>query len=177
MTQPATPARAQAVLDFWFGAPGSAEYGTDRDVWFEKNDAFDNQIRDLFLSDYNNAADGAYDDWQGSRDGALALIILLDQFPRNLFRSNARAFATDSKALEAAQAMIERGDDLTLNKEQRFFVYLPFEHAEDLAMQERSLELTAAMPQGKAENGPYHWAKQHHSVIARFGRFPVLPCR
>lgn len=164
--------RAQAVLDFWFGTPGSPEHGTSREIWFKKDDAFDQSIIEHFMGDYESAAAGSYDNWTESAEGALALIILLDQFPRNMFRGDPRTFATDEKALEIAEIMVDRDDDTAVDNHQRFFVYLPFEHSEDIAMQERCLELTAAMPQGKAENSPYHWAKKHYDVIAKYGRFP-----
>lgn len=172
MTTSSLHPRASATLDFWFGAPGTPEHGTNRAAWFKKDDAFDQMIKDGFMSDYENAAAGKYDDWVSHPHGALALLILLDQFPRNMFRQDAKSFATDGKALQIAVAMVERGDDKGMSKDEQFFVYLPFEHAEDIAMQERCLELTAAMPQGKGENSPYHWAKQHFDVIAKFGRFP-----
>lgn len=166
------PEPAQAVLNFWFGTEGTPEYGTSRMAWFKKDAAFDAEIRTKFMSDYEAARDGTYDDWIKSAYGALALLVLLDQFPRNMFRDDPRSFATDDKALHIAQTIVTRGDDKALTKEEQFFVYLPYEHAEDLAMQKRCLELTAAMPQGKGENSPYHWAKQHHDVITKFGRFP-----
>lgn len=166
------PERAQTVLDFWFGASGTPEHGTSRAEWFKKDDAFDAEIKEQFMGDYEAARDGAYDLWGDEAYGALALLVLLDQFPRNLFRDDPRAFATDEKALRIAQAMVARGGDKSLTKEEQFFVYLPYEHAEDLAMQERCLRLTAAMPQGTGENSPYHWAKKHRDVIAKFGRFP-----
>lgn len=172
MSHSQLPERAKAVLDFWFGAEGTPEHGTNREEWFKKDEAFDSEIRDKFLSDYEAARDGTYDAWADDARGALALLILLDQFPRNMFRDDPRAFATDDKALQVAQNMVVRGDDTRLTKEEQFFVYLPYEHAEDLDMQKRCLELTAAMPQGKSENSPYHWAKQHYDVIAKFGRFP-----
>ncbi|NKB44265.1 MAG: DUF924 family protein [Alphaproteobacteria bacterium] len=164
--------RATAVLNFWFGAPGSPEHGTNRAEWFKKDDAFDQMIIERHMSDYEKAAAGGHDDWAQTARGSLALLVLLDQFPRNMFRNDAKSFATDDKALQIACAMVDRGDDKGFSKDEQFFVYLPFEHAEDIAMQERCLKLTAAMPQGKAENSPYHWAKQHHDVIAQFGRFP-----
>ena len=164
--------RATAVLDFWFGAPGTPEHGTNRAEWFKKDDAFDQLIVEHHMSDYEKAAAGHYDDWAETAQGSLALLILLDQFPRNMFRDNPKSFATDDKALQIASAMVDRGDHKGLSKDEQFFVYLPFEHAEDIAMQERCLELTAAMPQGKAENSPYYWAKKHYDVIAQFGRFP-----
>lgn len=172
MPSPTLPERAHAVLDFWFGAEDTQEHGTNRMAWFKKDEAFDAEIRDLFMSDYEAARDGSYDSWVEHERGALALLILLDQFPRNLFRNDPRSFATDAKALQIAQAIVARGDDKKLSKEEQFFVYLPYEHAEDLEMQETCLKLTAAMPQGTAENSPYHWAKQHYDVIAQFGRFP-----
>jgi uncharacterized protein (DUF924 family) len=172
MQSPDLPPRAKAVLDFWFGAPGSPKYGTNRAEWFKKDDAFDQLIIEHHLGDCEAAAAGNYDDWAETAQGALALLIALDQFPRNMFRNDPKSFATDGKALQIASAMVDCGDDKDLSKNEQFFVYLPFEHAEDIAMQERCLELTAAMPQGKAENSPYHWAKQHYDVIVRFGRFP-----
>ncbi len=164
--------RADAVINFWFGAPGTSEHGTNRAEWFKKDDAFDASITNNFLEDYERAASGHYDDWASTGKGALALLILLDQFPRNMFRNNAKSFATDPKALKIAASMVNGGQDKAMSKEEQFFVYLPFEHAEDITMQEQCLELTAAMPQGKTENSPYYWAKQHYDVIARFGRFP-----
>lgn len=164
--------RADSVLSFWFGAPGTPEHGTNHSEWFKKDDAFDASIINNFMEDYENAAAGHYDDWALTSRGALALLILLDQFPRNMFRNDAKSFATDAKALEIATSMVSAGHDKAMTKEEQFFVYLPFEHTEDIAMQEKCLELTAAMPQGKAENSPYHWAKQHYDVIAKFGRFP-----
>jgi uncharacterized protein (DUF924 family) len=89
-----------------------------------------------------------------------------------MFRDSARAFATDHIALKIAINMVESGTEKTLSKVEKFFVYLPFEHAEDIEMQKRCVELTAAMPQGTAKNSPYFWAKKHYDVIAPFGRFP-----
>ena len=172
MPTPNLHPRATAVLDFWFGAPGSPEHGTNRAEWFKKDDAFDLMIIEQHLGDYEEAAAGRHDDWAETALGSLALLILLDQFPRNMFRDDPKSFATDDKALQIASAMVDRGDDKDFSKDEQFFVYLPFEHAEDIAMQERCLELTAAMPKGKAENSPYYWAKKHYDVIARFGRFP-----
>lgn len=172
MTSTTENKRIRAILDFWFGAPGSAEHGRNRAVWFQKSEDFDQQITNQFMADYQNARDGRYASWTETTDGCLALLILLDQFPRNMFRESARAFATDPMALEIAVNMVESGKDKTLSKEEKFFVYLPFEHAEDIEMQKRCLELTAAMPQGTGKNSPYYWAKKHYDVIARFGRFP-----
>ena len=109
MTNPNLPDRAREVLNFWFGVPGSSEFGTAREAWFVQSDAFDERIRDQFLTDYENAAIGDYDHWGESAEGALALIILLDQFPRNLFRNDPRSFATDDKALTFAEEIVKRG--------------------------------------------------------------------
>ena len=172
MTRTTDNKRIRAILDFWFGAPGSAEYGSNRAVWFQKNEDFDQRITAQFLTDYENAKNGNYGAWAETTNGCLALLILLDQFPRNMFRESALAFAADHLALEIALNMVESGKDKALSKEEKFFVYLPFEHSEDIEMQKRCLELTAAMPQGTAKNSPYYWAKKHYDVIARFGRFP-----
>jgi uncharacterized protein (DUF924 family) len=145
-----------ALIEFWFGAPGSAEHGQSRDVWFKP--------------DPQRAASGALDHLQETAEGALALALLLDQLPRNLYRGDARAFATDAKARAVADAAIARGFDQALAPFKRWFLYLPFEHSEDLADQDRSVALHAAL-------GPDHavalkYAESHRAVIHRFGRFP-----
>ena len=160
------------VLDFWFGAPGSPEHGKPRAVWFRKSDAFDQEVRDRFLALHASAASGALAAWDETPLSLLALIIVLDQFPRNMFRNDARAFAADAQALAAAQRMVESGWDGKLSPLERSFAYLPYEHAEDMAQQRRSIELfeRLAADAGLAES--LRWARKHHDVIARFGRFP-----
>lgn len=161
------------VLTFWFGAPDSPELGRRRKSWFEKNPAFDGEIRKRFLGRYGEAAVGRLDSWVRTPRAALALVVMLDQFPRNMFRGDARSFATDLRALEAAKGVVALGWDELLRPVERVFVYLPFEDSEDLATQRHSLRLFAQLPcleQDLADN--YDYALRHHDIIARFGRFP-----
>ena len=163
---------ADAVLDFWFGAAGTPGHGQRRAVWFRRDDAFDDLIRTRFLSLHARAAAGDLPGWHAAPRSLLALVIVLDQFSRNLFRGQPQAFASDAQALAAALHMLARGWDALLSPLERCFVYLPLEHAEDLAMQERAVELFAALD-GDAQVGDMPaWARRHHAVIARFGRFP-----
>ena len=162
----------QDVLDFWFGAPGSAGYGKPREVWFKKSDVFDQAIRARFFLLYELAADGRLAAWDVTPHALLALIIVCDQFPRNMFRDDPRAFATDDRALAAAQRMVELGWDMQLAPIGRQFVYLPFEHAEDLALQQRGLELFQRVTEDPVLADAAVWARKHLDIIARFGRFP-----
>ena len=164
-------ARAQDVLDFWFGAPGSPEYGQTRALWFTKRDDTDQAIRTRFGPWIDLALSGQLDGWADSPRGALALIVLLDQFTRNAFRDTARAFAGDAQALAVATALVEAGQDLSLTLLERQFAYLPFEHAESLPLQERAVTLFTQLA-ADGLGGPLDWAIKHRDVIARFGRFP-----
>jgi len=151
---------AADVVSFW------KEAGPER--WFNKNAAFDKEIRERFFDTYEAAAAGRLSDWEQSAQGALALLILLDQFPRNMFRGDARAFATDPLARAITAGAIIRGFDSQVPKELRSFFYLPFEHSEDLADQERCIALNKAT--GDADG--LKWAEIHADIIRRFGRFP-----
>ena len=162
----------QDVLDFWFGAPGSAGHGKPRDVWFKKSDVFDHGVRARFLPLYELAADGRLAAWTAMPRALLALIIVCDQLPRNMFRHDPRAFATDARALAAAERMVDLGWDLQLAPIERQFAYLPFEHAEDLARQQRGLELFARVTEDPALADAPVWAQKHLDIIVRFGRFP-----
>jgi uncharacterized protein (DUF924 family) len=153
-------ASAADVVSFWQKA------GPNR--WFKKDLAFDDEIRDRFLTTHEAAAAGQLSIWEQSAEGALALLILLDQFPRNMFRGDARAFATDPLARAITAGAIVRGFDSQVPKELRNFFYLPFEHSEDPADQERCIALNKAS--GDAEN--LKWAEIHADIIRRFGRFP-----
>ncbi len=160
---------AQRVRDFWFGPEGSDTYGTNRPEWFEKNPDFDAAICESFQGDVEAALAGDLDalgddNWQD----CLALLILLDQFPRNLFRDSARAFAGDEKALMLAKWAIDLGFDMQAPLFQRFFFYLPLEHSEDLADQQQCIGLVS----GREFEDHLKWAIAHHAIIARFGRFP-----
>ena len=155
------------ALDFWFGAPDSRERGRPRKSWFEKSEPFDAEIRRRFLATWERAGRGELGRWQATPLASLALIVVLDQFPRNMFRGTARAFASDSLALAAARETIARGFDRLLSPVERTFIYLPFAHAEDLAAQRRSLALFHGLDPESVRS-----ATRHYEIIARFGRFP-----
>ena len=166
-------ADAQAVLDFWFGAADDADHLASRPQWFRKDDAFDAQIASRFGTVIEAALAGGLNQWLGPPLGRLALLVVLDQFTRNVFRGDARSFAGDARALTIAQDLVRSGDDRSLTGVQRQFAYLPFEHAEDLAMQAESLRLFAALGvDHPALEGLLDWAQRHEVIVARFGRFP-----
>jgi uncharacterized protein (DUF924 family) len=148
------------ILDFWLAA------GPDR--WFEKDDELDAEIRARFQSTYEAAAEGLLSTWEDWPGGALALIIVLDQFPRNIFRGSARCYMADPLSREIARRAIARGVDQKIALPARIFFYLPFEHSETLADQERSVALFLST--GDAEL--IRWAELHADIIRRFGRFP-----
>ena len=162
------------VLDFWF----EGDLTVRRQKWFEKNDAFDQDCA-RFIPHIRAARDGRHDSWaetptgtpEGAPEGALALIILMDQLSRNAFRGQAEAFAADPHALAIARASVTRGLDMALTPFQRMFVYLPFEHAENLEDQDTSVRLFEGV---RAELGgdTVDYAHRHRAVIAQFGRFP-----
>lgn len=154
----------EQVLAFWY----AGNVNERRKAWFQKDPDFDEEIRRRFGADVEKAASGQYDDLAETPEGALALLILLDQFPRNLYRNDAKTFASDGKALEVAKAAIARGHDAKLTPYQRIFFYLPFEHSETLEDQEQAVALCRDL--GDADYLKY--AIAHRDVIARFGRFP-----
>jgi uncharacterized protein (DUF924 family) len=163
-------ARVQTVIEFWFGSPLRDEV---RAEWFRKHEPFDATIRERFGSLVEAALAGGLRDWDADPEGALARILLLDQFTRNVFRGGVRAFAGDALALEASRALVARGDDRRLSGVQRWFAYLPFEHAEDHDAQLESLRLFDALAREYPALADAHgWAVKHHDVIARFGRYP-----
>jgi uncharacterized protein (DUF924 family) len=153
-------ASPQAVLEFWRTA--------GEEKWFKKNAAFDDDIRTHFLATYEAAAAGKLADWEQTADGALALTIVLDQFPRNMFRNDARTYAADLLARAVASRALDRGFDHDVPDIDRQFFYLPFEHSETLADQDRCCALFAAT--GDADK--LKWANLHADIIRRFGRFP-----
>jgi uncharacterized protein (DUF924 family) len=162
--------RASAVIDFWFGPE---PYGPNRKEWFQKDDAFDALIRARFGAWVEEALGGGLREWDAEPAGALARIVLLDQFTRNIFRGSARAFAGDALALEAARAMVAAGTDMQLVPAMRRFAYLPFEHSEELAMQAESMRLfTALASADPALAELVKWARAHQVIIERFARFP-----
>jgi uncharacterized protein (DUF924 family) len=161
---------AADVLLFWFGAPG--ERGKPHKRWFVKNEAFDREIRERFLALYEEAAAGKLAHLKESAPDCLALILLLDQFPRNMFRGTRRAFASDPLALEMARHAVAQGFDRAMLAVERMFVYLPFEHSEALADQLNSCELFRPLDAFPETNDVYGYAVLHRDIIQRFGRFP-----
>ncbi|MFJ2993606.1 DUF924 family protein [Pandoraea sp. NPDC087047] len=163
----------QDVLDFWFGAPGADVYGMARPEWFRKSDAFDDEIRTRFGALHAQALAGELGDWAQTPLGACALIVVLDQFSRNLFRGQASAFAGDAQALTVARRLVEAGDDQRLPTAQhRVFAYLPFEHDESLESQHVSLALYEQLAQASGLVDNLDYARRHAVVIERFGRYP-----
>ena len=159
---------ASDILAFWFGPQPHAE----RDVWFRKDDAFDREIRDRFGDALGAGIAGAFGEWCVAPPGSLARVILLDQFTRNAFRDTPDAFAGDSRALATTLHALDRGFDATLDPYERWFLYMPLEHAEDLALQDRAVELFAALARDTGVDSPLPWVNRHRDVIRRFGRFP-----
>ena len=169
----ARPAEAQAVLDFWFGPEGSVAHGSQRKEWFAKDDAFDASIAERFGATVEQALRGELDAWADEPRSALARILLLDQFTRNAFRGTPRAFAGDPQALAAASTMVGARQDEQLPAFMRAFVYLPFEHAESMAMQDEAVRLFTRMAAADpAFASMLDYAHRHRAVIERFGRFP-----
>ena len=147
------------IVSFWRDA------GYER--WYGKDDAFDQELRDRFMGTWEAARDGKLSAWQDSDDGTLALLIVLDQFPRNMFRNDPRAFSTDALARTIASRAIAEGRDQRIETGLRAFIYLPFEHSEDMADQERSITLFAPLGEDSRK-----WAVLHADIIRKFGRFP-----
>jgi uncharacterized protein (DUF924 family) len=169
MTLPSPAEPAAAILQFWFGEPPLRP----QQRWFAKDAAFDALIRERFGTLIEAALRGKLDAWQDEPPTALARLLLLDQFTRNVFRDTPRAFAGDALALAGARALVERGGDQALAPLQRVFVYLPFEHAEELAAQAQGLRLFEALARCDAAAADFEfWAHKHHVIIERFGRFP-----
>jgi uncharacterized protein (DUF924 family) len=162
----------QIILDFWFGTPDSPEYGKPRPEWFRKDPDFDSAIAAQFLPIYAQAAQGKLQPWQAKPHSCLALLIVLDQFPRNLFRGLPEAFATDEQACEITKNAIAQQFDQAVLPIQRWFFYLPLEHSENLANQARSLELFQSLATDPDSQSAIDYAQKHYDVIAQFGRFP-----
>jgi uncharacterized protein (DUF924 family) len=151
--------RALSVTKFWRDA--------GKDAWFEKNDVFDAEFRNRFLDLHYAAARRECDDWSEHAEGSLALMILLDQFPRNCFRGTGHMYATDPLARHFAEKATAAGQDLALDEDLRAFLYLPYEHSEHLADQLKSMDLFTAKAQSYLK-----YAVEHLEIIQRFGRFP-----
>ncbi len=165
--------RVEDILGFWFGAGDTVR--RDPRVWFAADAAFDQACTDGFLADHERAAAGALDDWQGTPRGTLALILLLDQFPRNMFRGTARAFATDQKALRVAKQAVAHRSDRELTTTERAFIYLPFEHSENLDDQHDALRLFGQLADQDPSASGYLEYAERRPRIARLALRP--PCR
>jgi uncharacterized protein (DUF924 family) len=156
---PNTVVSPDTILAFWREA--------GRDKWFEKDDAFDAAIREKFLLSYEAAAAGTLSAWEATAEGALALVIVLDQFPRNMFRGDPRTYAADPLARQVANRALKRGYDQDVPAAERGFFFLPFMHSEELVDQERCVELYRA-----AGSDDLKYAEEHRGIVRRFGRFP-----
>ncbi len=154
------PPLSTEIVDFWRDA-GPRQ-------WFKKDEAFDQEIRDRFEAVHLAAARGEYADWAETPHGALALVLCLDQFPRNLYRGSAHAFATDAMARHAADWALASGHDRAVDASLRVFFYMPFEHSEDASDQRRSMNLFRA----HSDEDLIKYAVMHHGIVSRFGRFP-----
>jgi uncharacterized protein (DUF924 family) len=161
MTDAEAQIRPETVLSFWFSDEVKAK-------WWVKEDAFDEAVRARFGAAFEAARNGAMDHWAETPEGALALVILLDQVPRNSFRGTPRAFSGDYKALAIAKAAIDRGFDAALPSDRRNFLYMPFQHSERLEDQERGMGLFAS---NDVTDG-LKYMTLHRDIIAHFGRFP-----
>jgi uncharacterized protein (DUF924 family) len=158
------PDHPSDIIAFWRNA------GPER--WFKKDAAFDDAIRLQFEPTHHAAARGEYDGWAATPEGALALLLLLDQFPRNLYRGSGHAFATDPKARHVAREAVMRGHDRATPAVMRNFFYLPYAHSEDLAEQAVGVALCEALAAETGNPDDAKWAIIHRDIIARFGRFP-----
>jgi len=156
------------LLSFWFGTSILDDFPRNRDMWWQKDSEFDQLLRDTYSSLHDQAAQGALDHWQETPLGCLCLILLLDQFPRNMFRDTPRAFATDPKALEVTFHALEQGFDAGLPETARLFLYLPLEHSEDIDNQNACISLMQNFQSSNFVN----FAERHRAIIRRFGRFP-----
>jgi uncharacterized protein (DUF924 family) len=159
------PSRAGEVLDFWFGREGEPGYGEFREAWFRKDPAF---VADL----YEEAVAGGLDGWRDDARSCLALVIVLDQFPRNMFRGDGRTHAADGVALESSKYALEHALDRELPAFQKMFLYMPFMHSENREDQRRSVELFQLLADEPGAPDVTSYAVGHREIVERFGRFP-----
>ncbi len=162
----------QDVLSFWFGPNGPINLKNAQSIWFECTEQDDEEIRKKFLTTYDLATVGELDKNKEHSDGCLALIVTLDQFPRHIFRGSSQSFESDEQALSYARWAIENRFDETYSPLARVFIYLPFEHSENLKDQQRCLELMHALPDYSYKSENIRFASRHLEIIERFGRFP-----
>ncbi len=168
----ALPERATALLDFWFGPLDDLQRLHHRQIWFRSTPEFDAAVRQGFAADHDQAVAGGLRDWEQNPESALALVMLLDQVPRNIFRSTPRAFASDAQALATTQRALANCFDLAVPAAWRVFFYLPFEHSEALADQQRGIALLETLPPVQGRPGDGRMSRLHLEIVERFGRFP-----
>ena len=166
------PSRAEGVLDFWFGREGDPEYGRFRDEWFRKDPEFDAGVTRRFLGLYEEATAGDLDGWRDDARSCLALVIVLDQFPRNMFRGDGRTHAADGAALEYSSYAVEHALDREIPAFQRMFLYMPFMHSENREDQRRSVELFRRLAEEPGAPDVTSYATAHRNIVEQFGRFP-----
>lgn len=167
-----TQSLVREVMEFWFLPYGHPERGNIRSIWFEATPEFDAEIRRRFEADLIAAGKGELDGLSATAEGVLTLLILLDQFPRNLYRGQSRAYAYDPKARAVARLATSVGVDKLLAAVERVFVYLPFEHSEDIEDQTRSVASFKTLPMVAWRDDVIDYAIRHHDIIATYGRFP-----
>jgi len=170
----ALPERARALLDMWFGAVGDPLREERREIWFKSTPEHDDRLRERFLADYERAAAGALADWEAAPESALALVLLLDQIPRNISRATPRSYDMDPMARAVADRAMANGFDMLVPPMWRMFFYMPLHHSENLADQQRATALVASLPdRGDPEHGENRrYGLPYVDVIERFGRFP-----
>ncbi len=173
------------ILEYWFGGLNdSVRLDTESPrfgLWFGKNENTDREIRECFEKEYECASQGGYEDWERTPEGRLALVLILDQFPRNMYRDTARAFAADPRALALCLRALEDGDDESLSLVQCMFLYMPMMHAESSEVQEMSVMRYSGLVDRARADSPdnagflsysLEYAKKHKAIIDRFGRYP-----
>ncbi len=165
---------ADEILEFWFGAEGADDVSQTQSRWFIPSPEFDRLCTERFLHHYEAAARGSLEKWRFEPRSCIALVLLLDQFPRNMFRNTPRAFATDAKARDIVRHAVAQGIDRALSPVQRMFLYLPLEHSENLDDQSESVRLTRGLvAEDPGMTDVLKYAEQHLEIIRRFGRFPA----
>jgi len=164
--------RWKSIYEFWFGLPGSPGHGEVREFWFNGGPEIDQVIGKRFADDHIYALDGGYDSWSSDPRGCISLIILLDQFPRNIFRGKPQSFDADQKALTMARGLIESPSHGQLIDVEKLFAYLPFQHSENGADQALSVNLYRAIATHKKKAEWLDFAEQHKVIVDKFGRFP-----
>lgn len=156
------------VLEFWFGKPGDPGYGEARESWFKSTPEIDAETVERFGALYEEAAAGKLDDAMDTPGGCLALVLVMDQLPRNMFRGSAKAFATDAKALAVSKHAITNGLDADMSENEKVFLYMPFQHSEERGDHVQSIELFATL-EGEET---LKFAHAHKAVIDQYGRYP-----